>query len=351
MLYRSELKKSLITHRGILILVVCLLLKAALFWFFPEQKDSRILLSQKQYDKYLAQLHGADTPEKSEWIRQEYENCESILDSFEITQKEYYAGNISDEDWEKALEEKNLADLHINSSKIFAEKAEQFMEQPENLPPAHYIYEYGWQTVFTLLQFPDFFLLFAMLLLTSESFSAEASGGMLPVLLAARNGRRKLYNAKLLALLSVGMIGCALSCAIGLAAFSLRGFCNDPNAPLYSVTILTQSTLPLSLQQGLGLCMLLRPIAVVLLTVLLYGLSIWVRSTTNLIFLGLCVIGLPLLWNGRAMLYTHSGLLSATRILLWLRNSAADLIIPVLVVAVYSGAVGILAEKRHSRGM
>lgn len=106
-----------------------------------------------------------------------------------------------------------------------------------------------------------------------------------------------------------------------------------------------------ALCMSFGVCMLLRPIAVVLLTVLLYGLSIWVRSTTNLIFLGLCVIGLPLLWNGRAMLYTHSGLLSATRILLWLRNSATDLIIPVLVVAVYSGAVGILAEKRHSRGM
>lgn len=55
-------------------------------------------------------------------------------------------------------------------------------------------------------------------------------------------------------------------------------------------------------------------------------------------------------WTGDAV-YTHSGLLSATRILLWLRNSAAELIIPVLVVAVYSGAVGILAEKRHSRGM
>ena len=47
-----------------------------------------------------------------------------------------------------------------------------------------------------------------------------------------------------------------------------------------------------ALCMSFGLCMLLRPIAVVLLTELLYGLSIWVRSTTNLIFLGLCVIGL-----------------------------------------------------------
>ena len=61
-----------------------------------------------------------------------------------------------------------------------------------------------------------------------------------------------------------------------------------------------------ALCMSFGLCMLLRPIAVVLLTVLLYGLSIWVRSTTNLIFHGLCVIGLPLLWNGRAMLCIHT---------------------------------------------
>ena len=65
------------------------------------------------------------------------------------------------------------------------EKAEQFLKQPEDIPPAHYIYEYGWQTVFALLQFPDVFLLFGLLVLTAQCFPAEVSSGMLPVLLAA----------------------------------------------------------------------------------------------------------------------------------------------------------------------
>ena len=39
------------------------------------------------------------------------------------------------------------------------EKAEQFLEQPADVPAAHYIYEYGWQSVYTLLQFSDVFLL------------------------------------------------------------------------------------------------------------------------------------------------------------------------------------------------
>ena len=49
------------------------------------------------------------------------------------------------------------------------------------------------------------FLLFGLLVLTAQCFPAEVSSGMLPVLLAARNGRRKLFRGKLLALLTVGL--------------------------------------------------------------------------------------------------------------------------------------------------
>lgn len=56
MLYRCELKKSLVTYQGAWILAVCLLLKLALLCAFPEQKDPRILLSQKQYDLSLIHI-------------------------------------------------------------------------------------------------------------------------------------------------------------------------------------------------------------------------------------------------------------------------------------------------------
>ena len=67
-LWRYELKKTLINQKGIWILLACLVLKFVLLAVFPEQKDGRILLTQRQYDKYLVQLQGENTPEKSDWI-------------------------------------------------------------------------------------------------------------------------------------------------------------------------------------------------------------------------------------------------------------------------------------------
>ena len=96
---------------------------------------------------------------------------------------------------------------------------------------------------------------------------------------------------------------------------------------------------------------LLFAIAFLLVTALLFGLSVWVRSATNLIFLGLCLLGLPLLWDGGSMLYTHGGLLSGTRMLLWLGNSVGNLLLPLAVVAAYSVAASVLAARRHGRGL
>lgn len=351
MLYRCELKKSLVTHRGMLILALCLIMKLVLFCVIPEQKDPRILLSQKQYDKYLAQLYGENTPEKSNWILAEYEKCRQIKENQELMQAKYSRGELSEAQWSAYAEQLRLAELQINSAKIFAEKAEQFLQQPEGLPPSHFIYEYGWQTVFTLLQFPDIFLSFGLLLLTAQSFCAEAAIGMLPVLLSAKNGRQQLYNAKLFSLLTVSVMGSLASSGLELCVFSLRGWCSDAAAPLYSVTVLTDCTLPLSLGQGLALCLAVRLLVVMFLTAMLFGMSVWTRSATNLGFLGMCLLLLPLLWNSAGILYTHGGLLSGTRMLLHVGNSPVSLLLPLAVVMVYSASIAVLAAKRHCRGL
>ncbi len=350
MLWRGEMKKTLMTQRGIWILLVCLVLKLAFLCAFPEQKDRRIVLSQKQYDKYLDQLYGENTRKKSDWILAEYETCKEVRDNQEAMQGKYARGEITDARWEAYTQALTQADLHINSAQIFAEKAEQFLKQPEDIPPAHYIYEYGWQTVFALLQVPDVFLLFGLLVLTAQCFPAEVSSGMLPVLLAARNGRRKLFRAKLLALLTVGLVAAVMSGGLEWVVFSLRGWCHDAAAPLYSITRLAACPLELSLGAGYVLCLGVRLLATLLLVTVLFGLSVWLKSTTNLIFSGLCILALPLLWGGTAALFTHGGLLSGTRMLLWLGESVRNLLLPVVTVTAYSIAVAFFAARRHARG-
>ncbi len=351
MLWRFELKKTLINQKGVWILLVCLLLKLVVLNVFPEQKDSRIRLSQKQYDKYLVQLQGENTPEKSQWILTEYAHFKSVIGQSSQMREAYTAGEISDEEWENYNKAYTEAELKLNSATIFAEKAEQFTAQPEDLPPAHYIYEYGWESVFTLQKFPDIFLLFGILLLTAQSFPAETQSGMLPVLLAARNGRKQLYRAKLGMLLAVCAVGCAVFAGAEWAMFANRGWMNDGNVPLYSITIFAECPLDMTLTQGYVQCLWVRLLTAIAFTVLMFGLSVYLRSITESLFAGLCLLALPMLWDGAVMLFTHSGLLRGTKMLLWLGESGKQLWLPLTVVGVCSILVAVLGEKKQERGI
>lgn len=350
-LWRYELKKTLINQRGIWILLACLVLKIVLLSVFPEQKDSRILLTQKQYDKYLAQLQGENTTQKSDWILTEYADFKQTKSMYGDMQEAYSSGNLTEEEWKTFTEAYTEAELKLNSAAIFAEKAEQFLEQPGDVPTAHYIYEYGWQSVYTLLQFPDVFVLFWILLLTSLSLPSEYMSGMLPVLLSCRNGRRQLYLAKLGTLLTVCIISCALFGGMEWTAFQYRGWMNDGNVPLYSISIFAECTLDMTLLEGYWLTQMMRLVGTVLFTVLLFGLSVWIRSTTELLFAGLCLLAVPMLWDGSAMLFTHSGLLRGTKMLLWQEEMGLKLWVPASMIAGYSAVAALLGEKRLEKGL
>ncbi len=351
MLWRFELKKTLINQKGVWILLVCLLLKLVVLNVFPEQKDSRIRLSQKQYDKYLVQLQGENTPKKSQWILTEYDNFKQIREKYNQMHEAYAAGALSKTEWENYLETYTEAELKMNSATIFAEKAEQFLAQPEDLPPAHYIYEYGWQSVFTLQKFPDVFLLFGILLLTARCFLTENQSGMLPVLLATRNGRKQLYRVKLGMLLTVCAVGCAVFAGAEWAVFRRLGWMNDGNVPLYSITIFAECPLDMTLTQGYVQCLWVRLLTAIAFTVLMFRLSVYLRSITESLFAGLCLLALPMLWDGAVMLFTHSGLLRGTKLLLWTGDNGIHFLIPLLVIGAISATVAYLGRKRLERGI
>ena len=353
-LWQFELKKLLITQKGLLVLTVCLCLKLLLLCFLPELKDQRIALSQKQYDYYLEILYGENTEEKSAFIQSEHQTYKDILEGKDPREAALQDGTLVGDEWSRYVDEKNLADLRINGAAIFAEKAERFAAQDPALPPARYIYEYGWQTIYTLGKFPDIFLLLPVLLMTAQCFSAEAAGGMLPVLLAAKKGRKQLFRAKLLALLAVTLGAALVFGGVEAAAFSLRGWCNDPGAPLYSITLFSECSLNLSLGQGYALTLGTRLWGTLLFGGMFYGISVWLKNTTNLLFMALCVLLVPVLFPdfaGTAALYTHGGLLCGSRMLLLLGESGFSVLLPLFVVAAYSALILGLAERRHRRGL
>lgn len=348
MLWYSECKKLLLNHKGLLILTACLLLKAVFLMAFPEQKDPRIALSQKQYDYYLSQVSGPNTPEKERWLLDEYENCKAVLDNQERMRENYKEGIITEEEWKTFSEALTKAELHRNSAELFAEKVAQFQAHSPTLQPADYIYEYGWQTVFTILQLPDVFLLIALLLLTAQCYCGEAANGMLPILLAAKDGRGKLFRTKLLALSSITLLVAILNCGIELLIFSSRGFLNDSQAPLYSVSILTSSSLPLSLAEGYALCLATRILGSILTTQALLGISVVFCNSHQVLFLGVCTISMPFCLPIRALTYTHAGLFAGTQVLISLRD-IGDLVRVTAIVTTCTMALCMSGYKRHTR--
>ena len=349
MLWRAEGKKLLVIRRGLLLLALCLGLKALFLGVFPEQKDVRIQLSQTQYDKYLERLQGENTPEKSAWILEDYAHCLDVIGQREEMERRYAQGELSQETWENYQEELNQAYLHQNAAQIFAEAAERFAQQPAGLPPAHFLYEYGWRTIFSLHRWPDVLLLSWLLLLGAQCFPVETASGMLPVLLAARNGRERLFFAKLGALAAAGLGGTVLSALVETAVFLLRGWCNDAAAPVYSVQGMDGCWAELSLGQGYLLSLALRSAAALLFAVGVFALSQWLKNSAYLLFAGICLLALPLLWDGAPTLFLYGGLSCGTRALLWM--DTLPLWLPLGGMILYTGGLVFLAARRFRRGL
>lgn len=351
MLWSAEVHKLLRVRRGALLLVVCLLAKILLLCVYPEMKDPRIGLSQNQYNRYLGALYGESSPGKNAWAQQEYAWCLDTIARRESVEQQYAQHALSEEAYRAYTEELDRAYLHRNSAQIFAEKAEQFAAQGITQAPGWYIYEYGWQTVFFLGQFPDIFLLFGLLILAAQSFPAESAAGMLPVLLAAKNGKSRLFWAKLLALLSVGAVAALVFGGAEALVFYLRGCWDDPQAPIYSVSIMTGCKLPVSLCAGYAAAMLIRAYAALLFSAVVFGLSVWIKNPIQTVFAGMCLLILPMFLGGSIGLLTHSGLLRGTLTLNTLEPTAASWLIPLSIVTGYSGAIVCLSLIRHRRGM
>ena len=174
------------------------------------------------------------------------------------------------------------------------------------------------------------------------------------MLLAAKKGRKHLFFAKLLALMAVSFGGAAISGGLEAVIFYLRGFLNDGGAPLYSITLFTDCPLPLTLRQAYLLSLGIRVCATMLFAGTMYGISVWLRNTANLLFVGLCVLLVPFVLAGllgTGLLFTHAGLLCSSRMLILLGQSHLPLILPLGVVGTYSFVLVCFAMRRHQKGL
>ena len=172
---------------------------------------------------------------------------------------------------------------------------------------------------------------------------------MLPILLSAKDGRRKLYCSKLLALMSLSLVSALISDGLEAGVFALRGWLGDSHAPIYSISTFAECPMYIPLGKAYWLCLGVRTVVTVLFAGMVFGLSIFIRNAANLIFTALCLLLLPL-FLGNVGLFFHGGLLCGSRVLLGM-GSGVSLSLCLTVAALYSAAALILGARRHQRGL
>ncbi len=342
-LFQYEIRKMIFSGYGWLLFFVLLALKGLTLFLIPEAIDERILLSRKQYDRYLMEIHGEDSPEKRAKILGDYAECIAMEDARMEMENAYRKETISEEKWNNYLERYQFMQLRKNALQIISEKAEQFMSTPPDIPPATYFDEYGWKTVFLVQKYPDLFMVIFLIILSVRSFSIETQSGMREIVLASAKGRAVLYRVKTEALfLILTITGILFSCE-EWAVFSARGFLTEGQLPVYSLSLYAESCfLPLSLYRAFLLCSIYRLVGAVLLGVGVMSVSVWLRKPGNTfaaVFLFLTVSYALLLLFDWAGAYIYTGQLCAGRCLEYLWEKGVNIVIPLILTNAYTGVL------------
>ena len=341
-LFLFELRKTILIQKGWIIILACLIANPAVLFFFPEQKDSRIQLSQRQYDIYLEQLIGPATVEKEIFIYEERDRINSIIEQYGIMLSLYESGEISYDEFWSFIDEYEDAKLKSSAIGIFYEKVLQFHELkdfPDLLPP-EYFYEYGWKSVFTYYTFPSVFLLLIAALIGVQSFGSEYVSGMLNILRVTKKGRTSLFASKILVILFILVLSAVSSTLGEFYILNAKGWLNNPDIPIYSVANFTGVPLEISLFAGLIQIWLIRAVGLFLFGIVISCLSILLKNPVFAFFTGTGIILIPYIIGLRTPFW-FAGFISGQEVLLRYNYGQGFKYwgLPLMIVCIYTLAV------------
>ena len=354
-LIRFELYKALIVNRCLLLLICIFALKAAVVIFLPELKDPRIRYTQFQFDRLLAEVHGETDEDKERYLERLFALYIDTMERYGEMETARRSGAISDAEWREYAELHMEAETRLNAVTMLREKKLDFDElRPYPGAPPAYFYEYGWHSVFTYLSMPDPFLLAAGLVAGLVFICPDIASGMTRILYTKRNGRFRLFTAKLAGLMLLLCVAGGANIALELRAAALRFDLREGEWMLYSLRMFADAPVALTLCAGLARVAAIRAAGLLLTGLFALSLGYLMRGFIRASAVALAAILVPAalpLDRG----FTHVGWLSGVDLLTrHAGRTAGGALLPPLIVLAGAGAallgLGYRAGLRvHSR--
>ena len=172
---------------------------------------------------------------------------------------------------------------------VLSQEYEEVQADPEH---RYFIIENGWQRLLMHTEV-DILLVFAILIFSGMSFAREYECGMATLLHTFRWGKRRLAIKKATAVLLVSAALTIFYEGLTLLVIWLRTPLLD--APLQSVSFLSNSVLPLSLWKVYGLRFVLKLLGAVYLAAVTMFVGVWARRSLPALFAGFSVVMIPVL--------------------------------------------------------
>lgn len=349
-LFRYELHKSLISEKGILLLILCLLLETTVLLWLPEQIDDRIRISRKQYDRLLLQYEGESSAEKETEILERRAETLAVLNAYEDELEAWNSGERTEAEWQEFSDRFKEASLIRNAIEIFAEKAEAFLLQ-EGGRKSWFFDDRGWNTIFLFLKYPNVFLLVFVVYISLRSGQYETENGTLPMILVSKRAWPEVFLTKTMVVVLLSVTAVLLFSFEEYLVFSFRGFLAEGRVPIGSIPCFYEYASDLSLAEAYCCAMLFRAIAVVLVSTAAYGTGILIQRFLYSAAVSVIVLVVPYVSRavlGEGFLFTWTCWLSGVDLLRLLSSAAGGMIaLSGCMVAAISIALLMLSVKKY----
>lgn len=277
-IYLWEIQKTIGKPSVIIIISGCILLKliTADNTFAPNFSYSETI-----YHNYMTVLAGKLSDEKKLYIAEERDDINHILLEYTQYQEDYSNCIISYPEYEAYLTlyseayEKNEPLSRIEQHLYYS------TEQSRLNKDSWFVYDTGWYKLFTA-DF-DWILFLLQLILFSNVFiieytSKSSNGSFNYILRTTKNGRHTSFSRKLLSTATLSFIFYTLFCLIDIYYISSNFDLPLAEAPLYSLSFMSESIIDISIGQYCVIFVLAKLLANIVFSLLIVSVSCFMRN-------------------------------------------------------------------------
>ncbi len=335
----AELHKNLISNKYILVLAAVLLLKGVLSANTWEHRES---FEDSVYKEYMTRLAGEMTEEKSMYVWNERVRIDSAISNQNQVIVDFREGRITEEEYYEQMDEASYALQRTEIFKRVENQNNHISKLKLEGRDAYFVYDTGWRQV--LSGDFDWLLYGVALLLFAGLFAEEYRSGTTSILRATKKGRKQVWRAKvwtsLLLITALFAIFTAMDIINAVSTFDLPMV----DAPLQSITELAE--LPdMSIKEYLILCIAIRYLALLSLTVIILQVSLLTKKVLNTLSIVAIATILPYLLRrlglGLAEYFDYTYLLGGAH---FLKTASAHPVYAVFFIILVPSVVMILSR-------